>query len=488
MTTSSSDRVEASVDEDIKDEGHEKNIIRMDMTGEIITIDNDDLQDKERSTDDIVDVVVDDIEEKSTENDVSKKDMLLYLLMGLVSDADLYYIGSPSMQKYIALPDFNVAPTAFAACVGEIVSCIIALSLLDRIMAEKIVSLLFVAQVMGILFMWFLPTIYNNIVGTLFLDFGMFGMLLVMLPLTFKCGIRASTMYTAGVTFSGLLGTGMIQLFDATGGGKTVHFLVLLVYPLITLFSFFGLDRSAFVLQPPTTITSEGMKSLEEKQEEQEINGQMNHLSMKDYWCAFKEIAPRYVPQIVLTNVFLDFWLMSINMPMLQSSTFTYAGDETEDALYQHEDSLGTVSTVIQAVIGTSLLTPLAVMIPTMSPYYLWIPTILVVVIVVTPTIGLLTGAFPPISVGWLVTFFSVFTVADTFFGGYVNLFLREDKVTSKKYQGIQVQMALFIPSLISLLTSTISMLWFEGVVLNGCISNYQEEYDWVNCTNYKGH
>ena len=137
MNTSSSDRVKASVDEDIKDGEHEKKIIRMDMTGEIITIDNDDLEDKERSTDGIVDVVADDIEEKSTGNDVSKKDMALYLLMGLVSDADLYYLGSPSMQKYIALPNFNPAPSAFAACAGEIFGCIFALSLLDRIMPEK---------------------------------------------------------------------------------------------------------------------------------------------------------------------------------------------------------------------------------------------------------------------------------------------------------------------------------------------------------------
>ena len=224
----------------------------------------------------------------------------------------------------------------------------------------------------------------------------------------------------------------------------------------------------------------------ENKQEEEGMH--INQLTRKDYWIALKEIAlPYIIPNIIFWFAFIAY-TSAVYLPALLSSSLTYHGGYiNSDVLLSKEGFLNLIGMAPTIVLGISLMTPLGRIIPEKaSPYIFWIPTITMVVLLGFTSFGLLTGAFPPISIGAniVITIFVYFSQG--FISSYYPIFFRFDNKLSKEYHEFQFQISTVLQYTSELISSIICVIWFQQYLTDGCVTNYEEVYDGVNCVNFK--
>ena len=58
-------------------------------------------------------------------SEIRKLDLVLYFLIGMFNDLDVGYTGTATFSTFIALPNFNAAPTAFATMIGGVVGALL---------------------------------------------------------------------------------------------------------------------------------------------------------------------------------------------------------------------------------------------------------------------------------------------------------------------------------------------------------------------------
>mmetsp|Transcript_31957 Transcript_31957/g.77255 ORF Transcript_31957/g.77255 Transcript_31957/m.77255 type:complete len:493 (+) Transcript_31957:186-1664(+) len=437
-------------------------------------------------------------------SEIRKLDLVLYFLIGMFNDLDVGYTGTATFSTFIALPNFNAAPTAFATMIGGVVGALLTTFVLMGFRPEVRIVTLAAIQFTGGLFAWVLPSPYNNVLGMGIMFCGVIGTQTAMTPLTYYSSAYSTTMYLAGLQVSVLFGSTLINIFDALNFGKAAFMLVLLCFPIVTCILFFNLDRSVFVNDGidvkghggdiegenikgtsgienenvNTSTTASIMKSMGPYATSESAVSE--RLPKADMLAAFTEIRFRYIPTFALTAFFDMLYLSSINIPF-ESSSLSYGG-HTIDTIFKAGDHVSLATGLLMAVVGLSILTPLGKIVSNMTPRALLMPTIVMIILVVLVLSGMLYNDFPPMPIWAFYVVALAISFVPGFFGAYAPLFVGADKMLTRKYNEFQTQLSLSVYNIFLLIASIFSMLWFSPHVHSECEANYEANYEGVTC------
>ena len=198
---------------------------------------------------------------------------------------------------------------------------------------------------------------------------------------------------------------------------------------------------------------------------------------------AIQEIMLRYVSFFATLSLFEALYLTAIANPLLPSSTFTYAG-YTVETIFVRTDRLALVRTFISAiVIVLVIFSPLGKVVARLSPSVMWIPTGMIVVIVVSSSLGVLFNAYPPMPVAaysFLSIMFSLLAQANM---AFTEMILGSDTKLTKRYKEFQIQFITTIYISVQLTVTLLCMFWLRLYTLEKCRENYEDEYEDVSCT-----
>lgn len=429
---------------------------------------------------------------------VMNVNLVLYFILGVVSDLDVGYVQTPGFQQYIIGPNFNAAPGSVFLMLGMLLGGLLPTFVLIRFRPGVRIVITLLIQLMGTLFMWTLPLPFSNYLGTFFLYMGMVGTQITILPLTYYAGSSATIFYLAGQAIASFVGSALISLFDQLDLEETAHMIVLLCFPIISGLAFFSLDRSVFTMDENRNMNGNtqdieirdpnggqdiecGCSNNTDIETEANISKQ---LSREESLAALKEIGMRYFPMLISWGLFMSLWSSSIANPSLQSSSLSYGGYDTHDSILEASDTITLVSSIVSTiVIVGSILSPLGNIISKQSPYFLWIPIGIMVVLSATGLLGICANAFPPMPVGVFYAASIAFSFCASGLNAYIPLFVGNDTILSKQYKEFQIQIAMSIFFLVQLVINSFGMFWFAGYVRNECIANYESNHEGVSCT-----
>ena len=100
--------------------------------------------------------------------------MILFFVLGVVSDLEVGFYQEPGFQKFIALPEYNPVPGILCMFCGMITGALIALLLLIKLVPERRIMITSTLQFIGAIFLWVLPKPYINLlVGSFVMMMGM---------------------------------------------------------------------------------------------------------------------------------------------------------------------------------------------------------------------------------------------------------------------------------------------------------------------------
>ena len=321
-------------------------------------------------------------------------------------------------------------------------------------------------------------------------------MQIVLLPLTYYYGPSVTSSYVAGQTLAPLLGTFLINIFDWIhwDNNKVPYMIVLLSFPIITIIAFFALDRSALATSSSSNneddisqadadadIDNDDGENVEAKTND--TTSKSKQLTVSESMAAIQEIMLRYVSFFATLSLFEALYLTAIANPLLPSSTFTYAG-YTVETIFVRTDRLALVRTFISAIVIVSVIfSPLGKVVARLSPYVMWIPTGMIVVIVVSSSLGVLFNAYPPMPVAaysFLSIMFSLLAQANQ---AFTEMILGSDTKLTKRYKEFQIQFITTIYISVQLTVTLLCMFWLRLYTLEKCRENYEDEYKDVSCT-----
>ena len=356
-----------------------------------------------------------------------------------------------------------------------------------------------------------------------------------MLPLTYYYGPSVTSSYVAGYTLAPFVGTLLINIFDWIhwDNNQVPYMIVLLSFPIITIIAFFALDRSALVTsEVETDVDNDDGENVEVKKNDptskskqltvsesmvlvtssssnneddishadadadidnddgenveaktNDTTSKSKQLTVSESMAAIQEIMLRYVSFFATLSLFEALYLTAIANPLLPSSTFTYAG-YTVETIFVRTDRLALVRTFISAiVIVLVIFSPLGKVVARLSPSVMWIPTGMIVVIVVSSSLGVLFNAYPPMPVAaysFLSIMFSLLAQANQ---AFTEMILGSDTKLTKRYKEFQIQFITTIYISVQLTVTLLCMFWLRLYTLEKCRENYEDEYKDVSCT-----
>ena len=98
-------------------------------------------------------------------NALTNSTMILFFVLGVVSDLEVGYYSQPGFQKFVALPEFNPVPGQLCLFCGMITGALIATLLLIKLVPERRIMITAPVQFIGAIFVWVLPKPFNLLVG-----------------------------------------------------------------------------------------------------------------------------------------------------------------------------------------------------------------------------------------------------------------------------------------------------------------------------------
>ena len=105
---------------------------------------------------------------------LTNKTMILFFVLGAVSDLEVGFFQEPGFQKFIALPEFNPVPGILCMFCGMITGALSATLLLIKLVPERRIMITATLQFIGAIFLWVLPKPYINLlVGSFVMMMGM---------------------------------------------------------------------------------------------------------------------------------------------------------------------------------------------------------------------------------------------------------------------------------------------------------------------------
>mmetsp|Transcript_39979 Transcript_39979/g.44748 ORF Transcript_39979/g.44748 Transcript_39979/m.44748 type:complete len:519 (+) Transcript_39979:62-1618(+) len=430
-------------------------------------------------------------------NAITNLNLVLFFVLGVFSDLDVGYVSTPGFQRFIAIDNFNPAPGALCTFGGMLTGVLGATLLLIKLKPEMRIIISTTVQFIGGGFMWVLPTPYNQFVGFFFMYTGMVALQTTLLPLTFYYGPSVTSSYVAGQTVAGLVGTALINIFDAFNGGKTLHMLVLLCFPIICAIAFFGLDRSVLRVTSDDSSTNNNEHDIEQisngdnnktKQEDEEKkndNGSKSkQLTVSESMAAIMEVKFRYAPFFIIEAIFMGLWNSSFASPTVQSSTFSYAGSTTQETILANSDHVALACALVTTIlIVLTIFSPLGKIISNSSPFLLWIPTGTIVIIFIFGSLGVLYDVYPPMPVPVWYFVSILFSISCQSVVAFTPLILGCDTKVTQRYKEfvIQILQTIFLFSQIGAVI--LSMFWLQQHTREQCQEHYEEQYEGVSCT-----
>ena len=203
-------------------------------------------------------------------------------------------------------------------------------------------------------------------------------------------------------------------------------------------------------------------------------------LSLKEFIYASKEVAPYWV--ILIINDAFNEIVNTGTGNFFQSSSFTNAGMNSNEANVAG-DNVQLVQNTMLFIFGLSVVTFIGKFLSTKSPYYLWLPTIVLITIVCTMFTGVTFGVYPPLPVPGVYMFYVSIFVCNEGVAIYAPIMLRNDaKRTTKRYHEFQLQSIEFMNFVACIIVDIISLCWLQTYVKQQCESNYESDYD-LSCS-----
>jgi len=432
-------------------------------------------------------------------NAITNLNLVLFFVLGVFSDLDIGFVQAPGFQRFIALEGYNPVPGALCLFGGMLAGALLATFILIKFVPGIRISITATLQFIGALFVWLLPTPYNQLVGYFFMYTGMSGMQTVLMPLTFYYGQSSTASYVAGTVVAPLLGTALINLFDVIKLKETAYMIVLLSFPIISAIAFFSLNKPA---STTTTATNEDSNNNEnetndietnitgdnhgDKTKEEENNNENNvskQLTVAESFVAFQEVVYRYLPFFVIDGLFFGLWNLAISTPFLVSSSFSYGGSAKE-TIYADSDKLSLATSLVTTIIIVlTIFSPLGAIISKKSPIFLWIPAITMIILCVLGSLGFLTDLYPPMPVSALYFVQILVSLANQSIQSFAPLLVGSDHTITKKYNEFQLQIILSIFIIVQIIVSLFGLFWLQGYTGDQCQNNYEDHYDGVSCT-----
>ena len=193
----------------------------------------------------------DEIVAASSNAAVSQKDVLLYFLCGIASDAIPGFFFSSTIIIALNLPHEDPTLMAICAQIGGVLGTLLSTFVLPRYTVTRSpntrVILNAVVQFLGILLSWLLKYPYNIVFGTSILTAGFVGMLVTIMPLSNYAGLLATRSYQAGTSAAPIFGLALVEIGNACKFTNSGYFAMVLTLPIITTLCFLLLDHSMWV-------------------------------------------------------------------------------------------------------------------------------------------------------------------------------------------------------------------------------------------------
>ena len=154
-------------------------------------------------------------------------------------------------------------------------------------------------MIAGIFFAWFLSSPVNVYLGFGGMYMGQYGLQATILPLTYYVGAHATSMYQAGYAAAPLVGSGIMQIHDATNSGEAARMITAMIFPIMIAILFFFVDQTQFTKdehKKNDDVDVEASTATSQSADDEEEKMTSERLTKADMMKAFKEIRYLFVP------------------------------------------------------------------------------------------------------------------------------------------------------------------------------------------------
>jgi MFS family permease len=480
----------------------EKNEIHFEST--------ENLQDTNTNTDD---------EDTNKAKDVTIKDLLLYFFLGATTLILKGLSLTPSFSKAIGVENAQVPQAGLAFAIGALLGMVLVTTVYTKLRPKIRVGISAVLQVLGLLLMSIPVHPVNWWTGLIAMAMGVGSMIGTILPLTSYASDKATIIFQLGFALSNLLGAVTSKLFKVKMP-RYAMVIIIICFPLLNLAAFYSLDQSPWnhvgvsddstdepnnedEITNENEIDEEAMKEIElnppvNSDHEQELdiesdskdvddnnNNEVENkknqgpLSKEEIGCASKQMVFRYWPIWLLAGFTQQVFQMNILFPF-ESSSFTYGGMPA-DQVSSTGSNLTIIAFSCSFIFGLTVLTKIGRMISTMNPYLLWVPSAIIITLVITVFVGVTTGAYPPLPLGPYFIYPIIF-VSYQVIQIYSPMIIRNDKKLDPRFAEFQLQTLYLMNYLSVFIVSIFGIFFLAGHVLDSCTENYGQ-LEGTSCT-----
>lgn len=389
------------------------------------------------STENLQDTNIDD-EDTNKAKDVTIKDLLLYFFLGATTLILKGLSITPSFAKAIGVKNEQVPQSGLAFAIGGLLGIALVTTVYTKLRPKIRVGISAVLQVLGILLLANPAHPVNWWTGLIAMAMGVGSMIGTILPLTSYASAKATIVFQLGFALSNLVGAVTSKLTNIIMPTFAMV-IIIICFPLLNLSAFYSLDQSPWnhvgvsddstdepnnedEITNENEIDEEVMKEIElnppvNSDHEQELdiesdskvvddnnNNEVENtknqgpLSKEEIGCASKQMIFRYWPIWLFAGLTQQVFQMNILFPF-ESSSFTYGGMPA-DQVSSTGSNLTIIAFSCSFIFGLTVLTKIGRMISKMNPYLLWVPSAIIITLVITVFVGVTTGAYPPLPLG----------------------------------------------------------------------------------------
>jgi len=434
--------------------------------------------------------------------EVTIKDLLLYFFLGSTTTILIGLALTPLFSKAIGVENSQVPEAGLAFAIGALLGMVLVTTVYTKLRPKIRVGISAALQVLGLLFMSIPIHPVNWWTGLIVMAMGVGSMMGTILPLTAYASGKATIFFQFGFALSNLLGAVTSKLFEIKMPGYAMV-AIIICFPPLNLVAFYSLDQSPWnhvgvsddSTDEPNEIDEEAMKEIElnptvNSDHEQELTIDNNNneventknqgpLSKEEIVCASKQMLFRYWPIWLLTGFTQQVFQMTTLFPF-ESSSFTYIGMPA-DQVSSTGSNLTIIAFSCSFIFGLTVLTKIGRMISTMNPYLLWVPSAIIITLVITVFVGVTTGAYPPLPLGPYFIYPIIF-VSYQVIQIYSPMIIRNDKKLDPRFAEFQLQTLYLMNYLSVFIVSIFGIFFLAGHVLDSCTENYGQ-LEGTSCT-----
>jgi MFS family permease len=444
-----------------------------------------------------------DSDDKNEAVEVTTKDLFLYFFLGATTLLIKGLSITPSFSKAIGIQNTQVPQAGLAFALGALLGIVIVTTFYTKLRPKKRVGISAGLEFIGLLLMCIPIRPVNWWLGLIVMAMGVGSMIGTIMPLTSYASGKATKAFQLGFALSNLLGALTSKIFQINMP-KFVMIIIILIFPLLNLGTFLSLDQSPW--DHICNSTSSDQAKDNDKTGKSEINEEdlsgipvsndngrelsidfdtddntkdQEPLSKDEKLCAVKQMLFRYWPIFLIAGVTQQLFQLTVLFPF-ESSSFTYGGMAT-DQVSTTGSTLTIIAFTCSFLFGLTVLTKIGRIISTMNPYLLWIPSSIMVLLVGIVFIGVTYGAFPPLQYAPYFIYPVVF-VSYQSIQIYSPLIIRNDEKLNPRFAELQLQTLYLMNYLSVFIVATLGTTFLAQYVLDGCNSNYGQQYDGVSC------